>query len=520
MRWLLIFNKIISVFSPGGRRPHRPLCPPNPCRPRFPRRPFLLAGALFFFLATPLAADQVHESVIAGSWYSGNAKALRTQIESFLADVPAAEDGGRLVALISPHAGYIYSGPVAAHAYKLLQGRSFDTVVIVAPSHHVAFQGVSVYDQGGYRTPLGLVPLDTEFVAALEAADSKIRYVPEAHEKEHALEIQLPFLQTVMSGFKLVPLVMGEQDLSTCRRLARALAKCAENKSVLLVASSDLSHYHSRAEARKLDDQVAARVAEFDPKGLSSDISNGKCEACGGGPIVSVMLAGEKLGADRSKVLKLADSGDAAGDTSRVVGYMAAALWAEKEDDMSEVKDPKKDILNAEEQQILKQIARDAIANALEGKPYAVPGSLPDILESPCGAFVTLTIDNELRGCIGHITASAPLASTVREVAVAAALEDPRFSPVTKKEWEGIDLEVSVLTPLERVKNVEDITPGVHGLYIRRGFQSGLLLPQVATEYGWDRVTFLEQTCRKAGLRKNDWKEADTEIYWFKAQVF
>lgn len=434
--------------------------------------------------------------------------------------MPATEDNGRLVALISPHAGYVYSGLVAAHAYKLLRGRSFDTVVIVAPSHHLAFRGVSVYDQGGYRTPLGLVPLDTQFIAALKAADSKVRCVPAAHEKEHALEIQLPFLQTVMSGFKLVPLVMGEQDLSTCRRLAKALAKCAENRSVLLVASSDLSHYHSRAEARKLDEQVAARVAAFDPKGLGSDISKGKSEACGSGPIITVMLAAEKLGADRSKVLKLADSGDTSGDTSRVVGYLAAAFWAEKEDNMSEVKDSKKDILNTEEQQILKQIARDAIANALAGEPYAVPGLLPEILETPCGAFVTLTSNHQLRGCIGHITASAPLATTVREVAVAAAFEDPRFSPLTEKEWKGIDLEVSVLTPMERVENVEDITPGVHGLYIRRGFQSGLLLPQVATEYGWDRVTFLEQTCRKAGLRKNDWKEEDTEIYWFKAQVF
>jgi len=479
-----------------------------------------LAGAFFLLIAAPAAADQTRESVIAGSWYTGNARALQTQIEGFLADVPKAEDGGRLVALISPHAGYVYSGPVAAHAYKLLQGRSFDTVVVVAPSHHTAFRGVSVYDQGGYRTPLGLVPLDMEFIAALKAADSKIRYVPEAHEKEHALEIQLPFLQTVLPGFKLVPLVMGDQELSTCQRLAAALAGCAERKSVLLVASSDLSHYYTRSGARKLDEQVAARVAGFDPKGLSSDISRGKSEACGGGPIVTVMLAAEKLGADRSKVLKLGDSGDSSGDTSRVVGYLAAAFWAEKEDEMSEIKDPKKDILNTEEQQILKQIARDAIANALEKRSYTVPGPLPDILETPCGAFVTLTIDHELRGCIGHITASAPLVQTVREVAVAAAFEDPRFSPVTQEEWDNIDIEVSVLTPLERVENVEDITPGVHGLYVRRGFQSGLLLPQVATEYGWDRVTFLEQTCRKAGLRKNDWKEPDTEVYWFKAQVF
>jgi AmmeMemoRadiSam system protein B/AmmeMemoRadiSam system protein A len=515
------FKILIFTFLTAGRCPCRPPCPPRPCRPPFFPGPFLLTAVLLLFLTAPAPAAQVRESVIAGSWYPGNATTLKKQIEGFLAKVPLpAKDEDRLVALIAPHAGYVYSGPVAAHAYRQLKGRSFDTVVVVAPSHHAAFSGVSVYDRGGYRTPLGLVPLDTEFITALKAADSKIRYVPEAHEKEHSLEIQLPFLQTLMPGFRLVPLVMGQQDLSTCRRLAKVLAQCAEDKSVLLVASSDLSHYYPRAEARKLDEQAAARVAAFDPEGLNGDLARGKCEACGGGPMVAVMLAAEKLGADRSEVLKLGDSGDTSGDTSRVVGYMAAALWAEKEDPMSEEKDTKNDVLTAEEQRLLKQIARDAIASALEGRSYVVPGSLPDILESPCGAFVTLTRDHELRGCIGHITASAPLAHTVREVAMSAAFEDPRFSPVTGAEWEKIDLEVSVLTPLTRVENVEDITPGVHGLYIRKGMQTGLLLPQVATDYGWDRKTFLEQTCRKAGLRKNDWKEADTEIYWFRAQVF
>lgn len=430
------------------------------------------------------------------------------------------KESGQLVALISPHAGYQYSGLVAAHAYKLLEGRSFDTVVIVAPSHHAAFEGVSVYDQSGYETPLGVVPLDTVFIGALKEEYSKVRYLPEAHAQEHSLEIQLPFLQTCLSDFKLVPLVMGDQSYAACKRLARAISNCAEDRSVLLVASSDLSHYYSREEARVLDDQVARRVADFDPKGLSRDLSKGKCEACGGGPMVTVMLAAEKLGAYRAQVLKTGDSGDAAGDTSRVVGYMAAAFWTEKESNMSEEKNDEKDLLNSEEQAMLKDIAWGAIDGVLENRPYSIPGDIPDILQTPCGAFVTLTIKGRLRGCIGHITATAPLAETVRDVAVAAALEDPRFSPLTLEEWAKTDLEVSVLTPLERVTDIETITPGMHGLYIRRGYQSGLLLPQVATEYGWDRETFLEQTCRKAGLRKSDWKEEDTEIYWFKAQVF
>lgn len=236
--------------------------------------------------------------------------------------------------------------------------------------------------------------------------------------------------------------------------------------------------------------------------------------------MVAVMLAAEKLGAVHSEVLDVADSGDASGDTSKVVGYMAAAFWTQKEKNMSEKNKAMQDELNAEDQKLLKEIARKAILSALSGETYEGPESVPDTLQSPCGAFVTLTKNHQLRGCIGHIVASAPLVDTVRAVAAAAALEDPRFSPVTQKEWSDIDIEVSVLTPLERVENIDDITPGVHGLYIRMGRRSGLLLPQVATEYGWNRVTFLEQTCRKAGLRKNDWKEPDVEIYWFKAQVF
>ena len=487
------------------------------------KRSVLIWGVLFFLASGGgSAAAQVRESVIAGSWYPGDAAVLRRQIETFLNAVPVKENEGRLVALISPHAGYPYSGPVAAYAYKLLRGRKFDTVVIVAPSHHAAFNGVSVYDRGGYRTPLGLVPLDAAFIDALKKAEPSIRYVPEAHLQEHAVEIQLPFIQTVMPGFKLVPLVMGDQSLSTCRKLADALAACAKNKSVLLLASSDLSHYHSRKEAQPLDGRAALRVSKFDSDGLFADLAKGKCEACGGGPIVSVLMAARKLGAGRSEVLRTGDSGDATGDTSRVVGYMAAAVWAEGGDAATGEKEKRKapDGLSSEARKVLKEIARQAISSALANKSYTVPGSLPDGLKTPSGAFVTLMKSGELRGCIGRIIASGPLADTVREMALAAAFEDPRFSPLTLKEWPRIDIEVSVLTPMEPVTDTSTIQPGVHGLYIRKGLRSGLLLPQVATEYGWDRKTFLEQTCRKAGLDKDAWKEAGTEIYCFKAQVF
>ena len=178
------------------------------------------------------------------------------------------------------------------------------------------------------------------------------------------------------------------------------------------------------------------------------------------------------------------------------------------------------ELLDAEAQRLLKEIAREAIASALSNKGYVLPETLPAVLKEPCGAFVTLTKRGNLRGCIGYITASRPLAETVRDVAVAAAFEDTRFTPVTSDEWPRIDIEVSVLTPMAPVSDISSIQPGTHGLYIRKGYRSGLLLPQVATEYGWDRKTFLEQTCRKAGLNKDAWKEEGVKIFCFRAQVF
>ena len=223
----------------------------------------------------PAAAEKIQESVIAGSWYPGTEAALRREVEGFLAQVPPMDPAGQLVALISPHAGYRFSGKVAAYAYKLLEQQKFSTVVIIAPSHHARFPGVSVYDQGGFRTPLGVVELDRELIAALKERDSRIRYFPEAYTKEHSLEIQLPFLQVVMPGFKLVPLVMGEQNLAACEGLAEAVAGAIRGKSVLVVASSDLSHFHSSQQAKALDQVVLDRVNGFDAHGSAPESGRG-----------------------------------------------------------------------------------------------------------------------------------------------------------------------------------------------------------------------------------------------------
>jgi AmmeMemoRadiSam system protein B/AmmeMemoRadiSam system protein A len=471
-----------------------------------------------------MPSEHIRESVIAGSWYPGNASRLQREVQDYVIQASTVDLGGQLIALISPHAGYRYSGQVAAYAYKLLGERKFSSVVVIAPSHRSYFRGVSVYDRGGYRTPLGVVPLDRELISAVKQRESRIEYVPEAHSQEHSLEIQLPFLQVLMPDAKLVPLVMGNQDFATCKWLAEAVSDCIKNKSVLVVASSDLSHFHPYKQAKRLDQVVLDKVNDFDPQGLSDDLASGLCEACGGGPMVTAMLIARRLGANKSRVLHYANSGDVTGDHSGVVGYMAAALWSDSQ--KSQRNESKKkgvgvDLgLTSEEKAQLLAIARDVVESYCRGEKAPEFEANSPTLREPRGAFVTLHKEGKLRGCIGHIRAKEPLVKTIIEMAEAAAFNDPRFPPVSSKELGLLEYEISVLTPLQRIKNVDEIEVGKHGIYMKRGSCSGLLLPQVATEWGWDRTTFLEHTCAKAGLPEDAWKDKKTEIYIFSADVF
>jgi AmmeMemoRadiSam system protein A len=368
------------------------------------------------------------------------------------------------------------------------------------------------------------MPLDRELVAELKQRESRISYIAKAHSQEHSLEIQLPFIQVVMPEGELVPLVMGDQSFDTCQWLAQALAHCIKGKSVVVVASSDLSHFHSYKEAKRLDQVVVDRVNEFDPRGLSDDLARGKCEACGGGPMVTAMLLARELGANKSRVLHYANSGDVTGDHSGVVGYMAAALWANPKKAKGHNQRGQRisadlGLTSGEKVQLLK-IARDVVEACCRGGRAPKPEVDSPTLNEPRGAFVTLHKDGKLRGCIGHIRAQKPLVETIVEMAEAAAFQDPRFPPVTSKELGQLEYEISVLTPLRRIEDVEEIQVGKHGIYMKRGASSGLLLPQVAAEWGWDRSTFLEHTCTKAGLPEDAWKDRKTEIYIFSADVF
>jgi len=273
-----------------------------------------------------MTAEKIRESVIAGTWYPGHPERLTREIRGYLSRTRVPDLPGRLVGLIAPHAGYMYSGPVAAHAYKVLEGKPFSRVVILAPSHRAYFNGASIYHLGGYRTPLGVVPLDRELVDALLEKRDLFSYVPQAHAQEHSLEIQLPFLQVVLKDFRLTPILLGDVSYEDCRAIAQALTQVIGERPVLLVASTDLSHYYSYEEARRLDGKVLELVERFDPESLHAALQKRECEACGAGPLVTTLGAARALGATRARVLHYANSGDVTGETRGVVGYMAAAL--------------------------------------------------------------------------------------------------------------------------------------------------------------------------------------------------
>lgn len=489
-----------------------------------------VAAALFMMLvalATDVSASdpsKIRQPAVAGGFYPADPDELTRVVSEALenANVP---DLPAPIAVVSPHAGYDYSARVAGHSYALLRGHSYERVVVISPSHVEAFQGAAVYDGAGYATPLGVIPVDIEFGKRLAASNPNIKRSGKGHDYqrgqrgEHALEVQLPFLQLVLTDFKLVPIVMGEQSYETCRALGSALAQLIGDNKTLIVASSDLSHFHKYDEAVRLDAKVCNAVERWDYFSLSRNFSTRTWEACGGGPIVAAMIAAERLGANKAVVLKYANSGDVPiGDRDRVVGYMSAAFV---EDPGAPDFDVAIDIeVTPDERRRLLALARRSVESAVRsGKMVDADGS-SGVLGDDLGAFVTLTIHGQLRGCIGYVIPMKPLCETVRDVAAFAAVRDRRFEPVSKKELDQLEYEISVLSPIRRVTDIDKIVVGKHGLLIKKGDREGLLLPQVAAEREWDTETFLAQTCRKAGLPKDAWRSEQTDIFAFTAVVF
>jgi AmmeMemoRadiSam system protein B/AmmeMemoRadiSam system protein A len=488
----------------------------------------LMAQLIALSVAVPLlhvrAANlhQVRQAGVAGSFYPADPKALSDMIDGMLAQASPPSISEHILAVVAPHAGYQYSGPVAAYAYAALKGHKFSRVVVVAPSHYESFNFTSVYDGDAYATPLGNVPVDKAFAEKLVKMSSTMRLSSQGHEPtkagaEHALEVQLPWLQRVLGDFQLVPIVMGDQSYENSRALGVALAKMIQGGDTLIVASSDLSHFHSYDDAVKIDHKTLNALQAWDYLSMSRNFETRTWEACGGAPIVAAMIAVEHMGGNQAQVLKYANSGDTAGDHSRVVGYSAEVFVRAAHEEIG--RSPFS--LDAHEKTELLALARKSVEHAVkENKTYEPDTIANEALNQERGAFVTLREAGQLRGCIGYTSPTKPLYMTVRDTATFAALRDPRFQPVSASELPLLDYEVSVLSPLRRVVDILEIKVGEHGLLMKNATHEGLLLPQVPVEQKWDRQQFLEETCIKAGMHAGCWKEEDTDIFMFTAVVF
>ncbi len=470
---------------------------------------------LSFFLCVSIFSQGAKNYEFAGSFYPKVKEKLAEMIDSFITKAPFSSTEGEIIGIISPHAGYIYSGEVAGCSYKILKENNIKniTVIILSPTHHYYFKGVSIYSNGSFDTPFGKIEIDEDIARKLESVEC-VNPVPEVFYGEHSIEVQLPFLKKVVPQCKIVPLLFGKIELKEMENLAHYFVDLYKKKKFILIVSTDLSHYHPYSEARSIDLETISHIEKLDYIWLWESVLNNKMRACGILPLIT-FLSYVKEVKGNIKIVKYANSGDTKGGKDKVVGYLSAVAYLssflKKEEAMGLTKEEKKTLLN---------IARKTLESYLSSNKAPEFKIDSERLNQKRMVFVTLKKHGELRGCIGRVVADTPLYKAVSKVAIDSALHDSRFVPVRYEELSDIEIEISVMTPFEEVKDLSDIKVGRDGLMIRKGFYSGLLLPQVPTEYGWDRKTFLEHLCYKAGLYKDAYKEPGAVIYKFSAEVF
>jgi MEMO1 family protein len=485
--------------------------------------------------AAPSAAARaaIREPAVAGQFYPREPERLRAAVRAYLEDALPPRSG-HPIALVVPHAGYPYSGQIAADGFRQAMGDRPELVVVLGTHHTVPdFDGVALYPGAGMRTPLGVAGIDGDAVRKLVEADPVFREDAGPHAGEHSIEVELPFIQTAFPGARIVAAVVGTEDPALCARAGRALARVLGGRRSLIVASSDLSHYPPYAEAVASDRAVLGAIAGLDPDRLGRTIAlqmragrrGLETCACGEGAMRVAIVAARALGATHGVVVSAANSGETSiGDRARVVGYGAVMLvagpgapdssalevaavpaYGTSLDDSSEAK--------------LLSFARHTLAEYLAGGTLPLPRGLPPAARRLQGAFVTLREHGELRGCIGHMAEDLPLGQVVGMMTMAAAMQDPRFNPVEARELPDIEIEISALTPLERVSGPRAVVIGRDGVEIRKGGRVGVFLPEVPVEQGWDLEALMRNLCLKAGLPVDAWKSG-AELYTFRSVHF
>jgi len=477
-------------------------------------------------------AAEIREAAVAGQFYPASAQRLRDAVERFLRDA-APPAPARPVAIVVPHAGYAFSGEIAAEGWRFASGRAPDLVVLLGTNHTVAgFRGVAASPERGFRTPLGVAEVDREAAGALARLDPDVVLDARPHAREHSVEVQVPFVQVLFPHAKILPLVVGAPDPELCERLGQALGKMLRGRNALVVASSDLSHYPSARDAAAVDRRVLAAVASLDPvrfrSAIAAEMSRGvgalaTC-ACGEAPILAAMAAARALGASRGTVIRYGNSGDGPlGDEERVVGYGAVAFEAGPGvADLRALQQPPPPpadgALDAKARAALLAYARETLVRFMETDTVPTTRRLPPAASQPRGAFVTLNEHGALRGCVGQLLPSRPLGPTVGRMALEAALRDGRFAPVTRDELAALEIEISVLGPMAPVA-AREIVVGRDGVVLAKDGRRAVFLPQVAIEQHWGRDELLDHLCEKAGLPRACWRDG-AALQAFQADVF
>jgi hypothetical protein len=474
--------------------------------------------------------QNVREPAVAGRFYADTEAKLRKQVNNLLNDAFTESLPGKPVAIISPHAGYQYSGQVAAYGYNAIKDYDYKKVIVLAPSHYSRYRGASILDVDAYKTPLGLVKLNQGICNNLINNPPFIGTFKKAHQREHSLETQLPFLQTVLGNdFELIPILINRLNNEEFDFIADKLRPLID-EDTLIVVSSDFTHYgygydyvpfkkDVEANIKKLDYGAFERILALDFDGLIRYKRATGITACGFMPVALLL----KLLPDdvQGKILRYDTSGSILGDFNSSVSYVSIVFTKDSEppDIISD-----NNSLNNDERLTLLKVARDTLETYIREK------KLPDVnngkytltqkLKEKRGVFVTLNKNGNLRGCIGHILPREPLFKAVMKNTVSSSTKDMRFMPVSEDELTDLEIDISVLSPIKKISGPEKFIPGKHGIIIRMLGSSAVFLPQVATEQGWDREETLCHLCKKARLPAYAWKDDGMEFFIFTAEVF
>ncbi len=495
---------------------------------------------LTLVLLSSCSASDVRPPAVSGKFYSADAGKLKTAINFFLEDAITPEnsfsnkESFEPVAIIVPHAGYMYSGQIAADAYRQVADQNFEIIVILGVNHTTpGFDGVSVYEKGGFQTPLGIAKIDEKTGNALTVRDKRFTFNRNVHANEHSIEVQIPFIQVVFPGVPVLPVIIGEPDPELCKDFGDRLALAIKGKKALIVASCDLSHYPDYLTANDVDKKTLESIISLDPgvfkasvhETMDFNLAGLSTCACGEAPVLTLLYTLENLGVEWAEIVSYANSGDiAVGDESRVVGYGAIIFgngekpsfpspWPSIFKSVSGSKLPDRD------KKGLLKLARDTIERYLKTETLPLPRGFGHEATALRGAFVTIDLNGRLRGCVGHMAEDMPLEKAVSSMALQAAFNDHRFQPLTISELNQIEIEISALVPSRKINNLNEIKLGRDGIILNKSGRSAVFLPQVAPEQGWSLVETLEQLCYKAGLPSGSW-EKGAEIRVFQAEVF